>query len=173
MSPLLQPMNCSLPGSSIHGILQERMLEWVDISFYPLINTDMRTAKRKLQRSSCFFKCQKHPCHSSRWTLPPVGIVQTLPVGICTKQGSLYFWHHLLDNEVQPAFEDIGNIDFAIPTIDCNPASYFLRQVGLRIILDINISFGGDFVHRHCFCTAAFTSGKSWGVFCFVLFFQK
>ena len=121
----------------------------------------MRTAKRKLQRSSCFFKCQKHPCHSSRWTLPPVGIVQTLPVGICTKQGSLYFWHHLLDNEVQPAFEDIGNIDFAIPTIDCNLASYFLRQVGLRIIVDINISPGGDFLHRHCFCTAAFTSRKS------------
>ena len=121
----------------------------------------MRTAKRKLQRSSCFFQCRKHPCHSSRWTLPPVGIVQTLPVGICTKQGSLYFWHHLLDNEVQPAFEDIGNIDFAIPTIDCNLASYFLRQVGLRIIVDINISSGGDFLHRHCFSTAAFTSRKS------------
>ena len=26
-------MNCSLPGSSIHGILQARVLEWVAISF--------------------------------------------------------------------------------------------------------------------------------------------
>ena len=27
------PMHCSLPGSSIHGILQVRILEWVAISF--------------------------------------------------------------------------------------------------------------------------------------------
>ena len=27
------PMGCSLPDSSIHGILQARILEWVAISF--------------------------------------------------------------------------------------------------------------------------------------------
>ena len=27
------PMNCSLPGSSVHGILQERILEWVAVPF--------------------------------------------------------------------------------------------------------------------------------------------
>ena len=27
------PMDCSLPGSSIHGILQAKVLEWVAISF--------------------------------------------------------------------------------------------------------------------------------------------
>ena len=27
------PMDCSLPGSSVHGILQERILDWVAISF--------------------------------------------------------------------------------------------------------------------------------------------
>ena len=26
---LCNPMGCSLPGSSVHGILQERILEWV------------------------------------------------------------------------------------------------------------------------------------------------
>ena len=26
-------MDCSLPGSSVHGILQARLLEWVDIFF--------------------------------------------------------------------------------------------------------------------------------------------
>ena len=26
---LCDPMDCSLPGSSVHGILQARMLEWV------------------------------------------------------------------------------------------------------------------------------------------------
>ena len=30
---LSNPMDCSLPGSSIHGILQVRILEWVAISF--------------------------------------------------------------------------------------------------------------------------------------------
>ena len=29
----LQPMDCSPPGSSVHGILQARILEWVAISF--------------------------------------------------------------------------------------------------------------------------------------------
>ena len=31
---LCDPMDCSPPGSSVHGILQARVLEWVDI-FYP------------------------------------------------------------------------------------------------------------------------------------------
>ena len=26
---LYHPMNCSLPGSSVHGILQTRILEWL------------------------------------------------------------------------------------------------------------------------------------------------
>ena len=30
---LCGPMDCSLPGSSIHGIFQARVLEWVAISF--------------------------------------------------------------------------------------------------------------------------------------------
>ena len=30
---LCSPMNCSPPGSSVHGILQARTLEWVAISF--------------------------------------------------------------------------------------------------------------------------------------------
>ena len=28
------PMDCSLPGSSVHGIFQARILEWVAISFF-------------------------------------------------------------------------------------------------------------------------------------------
>ena len=31
--PLCNPQDCSPPGSSVHGILQERILEWVAISF--------------------------------------------------------------------------------------------------------------------------------------------
>ena len=32
-SILCDPKDCSPPGSSVHGILQERILEWMDISF--------------------------------------------------------------------------------------------------------------------------------------------
>ena len=31
---LVTPMDCSLPGSSVHGILQARILEWVAMSFF-------------------------------------------------------------------------------------------------------------------------------------------
>jgi len=39
---LSDPMDCSLPGSSIHGIFQARVLEWAviafsDLSYYPMI----------------------------------------------------------------------------------------------------------------------------------------
>ena len=33
MSDSCNPMDCSLPGSSVHGILPARILEWVAISF--------------------------------------------------------------------------------------------------------------------------------------------
>ena len=32
---LCSPMDCSLPGSSVHGILQARILEWVAIALLP------------------------------------------------------------------------------------------------------------------------------------------
>ena len=31
---LCDPVDCSLPGSSLHGISQERQLEWVAISLF-------------------------------------------------------------------------------------------------------------------------------------------
>ena len=45
---LCDPMDCSLPGSSIHGIFQARVLEWVASDFsdkyrYININTDLNT----------------------------------------------------------------------------------------------------------------------------------
>ena len=34
---LLDHMDCSLPGSSVHGIFQARVLKWVAIAFSKLI----------------------------------------------------------------------------------------------------------------------------------------
>ena len=41
---LSDPMDCSLPGSSVHGIFQARILEWGAIAFSVLLN-------HKLQQS--------------------------------------------------------------------------------------------------------------------------
>ena len=30
---LCDPMDCSLPGSSVHGTFQARILEWVSVSY--------------------------------------------------------------------------------------------------------------------------------------------
>ena len=37
---LSDPMDCSLPGSSIHGIFQARVLEWGAIAFSVLRNEE-------------------------------------------------------------------------------------------------------------------------------------
>ena len=41
MSDSLDPMDCSLPGSSVHGIFQVRVLEWVAISFSKVITNSL------------------------------------------------------------------------------------------------------------------------------------
>ena len=38
LCPILRdPMDCSPPGSSVHGIFQARILEWVAISLYTCV----------------------------------------------------------------------------------------------------------------------------------------
>ena len=48
---LSDPMDCSLPGSSIHGIFQARVLEWVAIAFsyYVLTPLLFQNKKKKIQ----------------------------------------------------------------------------------------------------------------------------
>ena len=42
---LTDPMDCSLPGSSIHGTSQARVLEWVAIAFSIIASVDMSLSK--------------------------------------------------------------------------------------------------------------------------------
>ena len=42
---LCNPMDCSLPGSSIHGISQARVLEWVAIAFSILSSRGLQNIK--------------------------------------------------------------------------------------------------------------------------------
>ena len=51
---LLDPMDCSLPGSSVHGIFQARVLEWVAIAFsiinvYYMVNTYFQIQVSRVQ----------------------------------------------------------------------------------------------------------------------------
>ena len=49
---LSDPMDCSLPGSSLHGILQARVLEWGAIAFAILGGQiDAKTKYRKYKDS--------------------------------------------------------------------------------------------------------------------------
>ena len=64
---LCNPVDCSLPGSSIHGILQARVLEWVAISFsrdllYPGIEPGSPTLQVIPYCLSHQVKFQNLPC---------------------------------------------------------------------------------------------------------------
>ena len=57
------PMDCSPPGSSVHGIFQARVLEWVAIAFSSPYTTLTQTTgpslegqKQKARKNSTFFK---------------------------------------------------------------------------------------------------------------------
>jgi len=50
-------MGCGLPGSSLHGILQARMLEWVAVSF----STNIPQTKANLRSASSMGRGQ-NPC---------------------------------------------------------------------------------------------------------------
>ena len=48
---LLDPMDCSLPGSSAHGVFQARVLEWGAIAFSCAIATSSKTMFFEMLRS--------------------------------------------------------------------------------------------------------------------------
>ena len=45
---LRDPMDCSLPGFSVHGILQARVLEWGAIAFSALVASTLLLALRTI-----------------------------------------------------------------------------------------------------------------------------
>ena len=54
---LSDPMDCSLPGSSVHGIFQARVLEWVATAFSEI--TYKFYLKKNLKWLSSTFRCSK------------------------------------------------------------------------------------------------------------------
>ena len=52
-STLSDPMDSSLPGSSVRGIFQARVLEWVDISF-SMLERESRFKERRGRSRRCY-----------------------------------------------------------------------------------------------------------------------
>ena len=49
---LSDPMDCSLPGSSVHGILQARVLKWgaIAFSFQGVSLSQIKTEEKKIKK---------------------------------------------------------------------------------------------------------------------------
>ena len=48
---LHDPVDCSLPGCSVHGIFQARVLEWVAIAFSNLMTKQQQLVDKAEQKS--------------------------------------------------------------------------------------------------------------------------
>ena len=61
---LSNPMDCSLPGSTIHGIFQARVLEWGAIAFSDLCNdAPINTQKDRVWQTSRLVNQNTSACH--------------------------------------------------------------------------------------------------------------
>ena len=93
MSNSFEPMDCGLPGSSVHGIFQSRILEWVVIFF-------SRGSSRPRDWTHVFLVS----CISGRFfTAEPLG----KPWACIDNDSYLYFMNKFLcDNLVQILYEN-------------------------------------------------------------------
>ena len=59
------PMDCSLPGSSIHGIFQARVLEWVALAF----STPVPTSLQRRRESGLLVQILEHRLVELPWLI--------------------------------------------------------------------------------------------------------
>ena len=69
---LRDPMDCSLPGSSVHGIFQARVLEWVATAFseIPTQFSSVQFSSVQFSRSVVSNSLQPHESHHARPPCP-------------------------------------------------------------------------------------------------------
>ena len=88
MSDSFQPMDCSLPGFSVHGISQARILEWVAICF-----SWGSSRPRDWACVSCLLLRQGDSLQAAHTTLnalkPPVKWTKNSPMCVTTSLGRL------------------------------------------------------------------------------------
>ena len=85
---LSDPMDCSLPGSSIHGIFQARVLEWGAIAFSPQTARPHQTALQ--------IECVSRACAplKSITQIPQLGIQGLLREATAYLSNSYSTWGH-------------------------------------------------------------------------------
>ena len=70
---LSDPMDCSLPGSSVQGIFQARVLEWVAIAFsVSTLDSILKSRDITLPTKVCLVKAMVFPvvmCGCESWTI--------------------------------------------------------------------------------------------------------
>ena len=72
MTDSFDPMDCSPPGSSVHGILQRRLLEWWPFSSPGVLpNPEIKPGSPALQADSLLSEPAGKPAVSSREILNP------------------------------------------------------------------------------------------------------
>ena len=76
-------MDCSLPGSSVHGIFQARVLEWGAIAFSKLSTAQHQVTEAALPLG--------FPSHFGHLILGPIPDLSGCP-GICIPNGPLIQW---------------------------------------------------------------------------------
>ena len=70
---LCDPMDCSLPGSSVHGIFQARVLEWGAIAFSNSVIYDDLNGKEIIAPSSAMEKAMAPHSSTIAWKIPWTG----------------------------------------------------------------------------------------------------
>ena len=89
---LRNPMDCSLPGSSFHGVFQARVLEWGAIAFSTsgeLPGNYSNSPARAWQEGSRFIwaiDCRAHGSGKSQWAAGEVAAVLSFQQSIRTQQ---------------------------------------------------------------------------------------
>ena len=95
---LRNPVDCSLPGSSVHGIFQARVLEWVAIafSFGPLVHTKtvVSTLNRGLESWTAPGSCLNSGTREDLGGLPLNNFQFTLVTQSCLTLYNLHGLQH-------------------------------------------------------------------------------
>ena len=84
---LLNPMDCSLPGSSVHGIFQARVLEWGAIAFS---NTLSRFVITFLPKSKCLLISWLQSLSTVIWEPKKI---KSVAVYIFTQLFAMQWWY--------------------------------------------------------------------------------
>ena len=83
--PICDPMDCSPPVSSAHGILQARVLEWVDIPFSNITQSEILIPKLALH-SLTVFLISLPPGHSAPDTRASSALGYLLSLPLATQK---------------------------------------------------------------------------------------